>query len=335
MIFLKEYTKDQQYDISKDDIKQKIDKKIEDIKNNNIGQEEVRITVYENNRTTVRTSIETPEYKIILDTLKNENNIYIQFTNTKLGTSENSDTLKIQRVFSENEENLKAEYIKIENNNTTKNSNFEYLKKLEGQKATNSFSMKIENEKTQTKLSINEDIEIVNELENQIKLNNQNNVIINNLSLQQQNEIKQIIQDNINAQGQKILSVVSWDDFIQLLKDIKLIKNTITFSDENNVTEAEKNRFNTQFEFYIGEEMKAENIQNLLNIVEANLEDVEVVSNTRLKLKIKKDTKNDEWFNKVKDFITENDGETYAVAVEYDENTQLVNAILIDIKEKD
>lgn len=335
MIFLKEYTKDQQYDISKDDIKQKIDKKIEDIKNNNIGQEEVRITVYENNRTTVRTSIETPEYKIILDTLKNENNIYIQFTNTKLGTSENSDTLKIQRVFSENEENLKAEYIKIENNNTTKNSNFEYLKKLEGQKATNSFSMKIENEKTQTKLSINEDIEIVNELENQIKLNNQNNVIINNLSLQQQNEIKQIIQDNINAQGQKILSVVSWDDFIQLLKDIKLIKNTITFSDENNVTEAEKNRFNTQFEFYIGEEMKAENIQNLLNIVEANLEDVEVVSNTRLKLKIKKDTKNDEWFNKVKDFITENDGETYAVAVEYDENTQLVNAIVIDIKEKD
>ena len=335
MIFLKEYTKDQQYDISKDDIKQKIDKKIEDIKNNNIGQEEVRITVYENNRTTVRTSIETPEYKIILDTLKNENNIYIQFTNTKLGTSENSDTLKIQRVFSENEENLKAEYIKIENNNTTKNSNFEYLKKLEGQKATNSFSMKIENEKTQTKLSINEDIEIVNELENQIKLNNQNNVIINNLSLQQQNEIKQIIQDNINAQGQKILSVVSWDDFIQLLKDIKLIKNTITFSNENNVTEAEKNRFNTQFEFYIGEEMKAENIQNLLNIVEANLEDVEVISNTRLKLKIKKDTKNDEWFNKVKDFITENDGETYAVAVEYDENTQLVNAILIDIKEKD
>lgn len=335
MISLKEYTKDQQYDISKDDIKQKIDKKIEDIKNNNIGQEEVRITVYENNRTTVRTSIETPEYKIVLDTLKNENNIYIQFTNTKLGTSENSDTLKIQRVFSENEENLKAEYIKIENNNTTKNSNFEYLKKLEGQKATNSFSMKIENEKTQTKLSINEDIEIVNELENQIKLNNQNNVIINNLSLQQQNEIKQIIQDNINAQGQKILSIVSWDDFIQLLKDIKLIKNTITFSDENNVTEAEKNRFNTQFEFYIGEEMKAENIQNLLNIVEANLEDVEVVSNTRLKLKIKKDTKNDEWFNKVKDFITENDGETYAVAVEYDENTQLVNAIVIDIKEKD
>ena len=81
--------------------------------------------------------------------------------------------------------------------------------------------------------------------------------------------------------------------------------------------------------------MKAENIQNLLNIVEANLEDVEVVSNTRLKLKIKKDTKNDEWFNKVKDFITENDGETYPVAVEYDENTQLVNPIVIDIKEKD
>ena len=45
----------------------KINKKIEQVKSNNIGSDEVQIVVYENNKKLVRTSIEKIKEKLTID----------------------------------------------------------------------------------------------------------------------------------------------------------------------------------------------------------------------------------------------------------------------------
>ncbi len=63
---------------------EKINKKIKEIEDNNIGQEEVKITVYESNEKTVRTTVEKTDTTLTLDVYNN----IVKIDNTKLGENE-------------------------------------------------------------------------------------------------------------------------------------------------------------------------------------------------------------------------------------------------------
>lgn len=57
---------------------EKINQKITEITKNNIGSEKTNIIVYESNRTTVKTIIETPDYEISMELLSNDKEKYVK-----------------------------------------------------------------------------------------------------------------------------------------------------------------------------------------------------------------------------------------------------------------
>ena len=81
----------------KDDFTQKINDKIKNIQDNNIGNDEVKITVYENKMKTVRTSIEKGTKKITLD--------FYNGSSAKLTTSEVKDVTSEQFIKIEKQNN--------------------------------------------------------------------------------------------------------------------------------------------------------------------------------------------------------------------------------------
>ena len=86
-----------------------IDELISQINQNNIGQDETTITVYENMKNTVRTSIQTNEYEINLDFLSTNGENFIQYsednnsngTTKKFALSKNNGDMEINIITTE------------------------------------------------------------------------------------------------------------------------------------------------------------------------------------------------------------------------------------------
>ena len=100
------------------------------------------------------------------------------------------------------------------------------------------------------------------------------------------------------------------------------------------VTETEKNRFNSKFEILQGENLDGAEILNLITAIKDNLIDLELVSNTELRLKLDLANNNEEIVNTLTSFIEENKNKKYTVKVEYDETTGLVKDILLTMLTK-
>ena len=77
---------------------EKIDAKITEIKNTNIGGEEAKITVYESQGQTVKTSIEAAEYRINIETIVNGQDVYVKYTKElKNEIDENKDEIILNK----------------------------------------------------------------------------------------------------------------------------------------------------------------------------------------------------------------------------------------------
>ena len=112
-----------------------------------------------------------------------------------------------------------------------------------------------------------------------------------------------------------------------------------------NTTEAERNRFNSQFEFCVGENIDKKNIKKLIEIAEENLESVKIteykekeredspLEPKQYKLVIKKDNKNEELANNLTKYIEESKEEKFSVEIKYNEKTGLVENIFITVNE--
>ena len=57
--------------------------------------------------------------------------------------------------------------------------------------------------------------------------------------------------------------------------------------EENGTTEKDKERFNTQFEFFQGEEVSVNDIEQLLSILESNSSSAQIITNDKDKIEIK------------------------------------------------
>ena len=92
-----------------------------DIKNNNIGEEEVEITVYEQDGQTIKTVIKTPTESLTLDTLNKE--LYqISFVQ-KLDNKTVENNIKIERKVTDNSQNIGIQY--TNNTDGTEEKKFE------------------------------------------------------------------------------------------------------------------------------------------------------------------------------------------------------------------
>ena len=304
----------------------KIDTTINQINQNNIGNDETKIIIYENMKNTVRTSIQTPEYEINLDCLSTSQEDFIQYEKNNLNegngqqislkkTNNNIEVI-IERIEGENVSTVTLRQNKeINENNMTKNMIAQY-----------------EDSDNRVELSINQQIELVNEFEEQIVLEEENSINLDKLDQGNLQSLITTVQEGINTKLTELQNQINMDEITQVLINAKLMK------EDNNlystgITEAERSRYNSQFEILKGQNLESDRILSVINACESYISNIEIASSTEIKIVLDNNNKSEEIVNSLKTFVEENKNEKYNLDVEYDETTGLVRSLILTIVE--
>lgn len=299
-----------------------IEKTIEDINRNNIGNDETKIIIYENAKRTVRTSIQTPEYQIDIDVFQN-NGKFIEISKKenenevkKITINDTQDELNINI-----EDNKSRESYKL-NIERTKENGDNILVNISLQYEKNDY--KFETRMAQT-------IKKVENFEKQITIAESNSIQLDKMKQEELDPMLEKVKENLNPEIDRIKQEVNIED-IQKLENMLGIKKNVNVIDNNGtITEAEKNRFNSKFQFLKTEELSNEEMLSAIKTFEENFIDFEIVSGTELKIEISRNNKNEERIKTLKDFVEEKKRLKYTLNVEYDETTGLVKYVTIKI----
>lgn len=337
------------------DFTELLEEKIEEIKDNNIGNDEVKITVYENKGKTVRTLIEKNLNKVTIDI----DDSYLKIDNTELGEKTNEEFLTIQNVNNENESNVNVEYKNIKNNEIIENVKALIDQENSQNNANRKLTIDILNEENKATISLNEKIRFVDEFDEQITLDT-DNINLSKLSDEKVEYVKGILTENISEQIERLSSFISMEDVLGIVESFRGNDNSeVELPEYGEVSEVERKRFNSQFEFFVGEDLSSENIKELIESSENNLENVKVLlkDGTIEDLDIQKLDKdysgNEKYEDKIEEIIIYikenktnedkkeeaieyidklNSNSNYTVGIQYDEN-ELVKLVRIKLQE--
>jgi len=248
------------------------------------------------------------------------------------------------------------QYEKIEDNEITADVELKLNQKMENENIKNQIELSLKNDKYKTVLTIDDNIEIVDKFENQINIED-NNVELSSLDEDKTTTITNILLGNIQTQIQKFNDSVPLQNYVKMLQNLNLLKNnSIDISDNVDITETEKNRFNSQFEYFASQNLTTEDVNELINSFSDNFEDMYIVlkngeetdvdteqldRNTssssdyiknidEIDVKIKQNTTNDNKKEKLQKLI-EKINKKYDVSLEYGDNG-LVNKVKLKIK---
>lgn len=320
-----------------------INSEIEKIKNNNIGNEEVKITVYENNEKTVRTSIEKSGQKLTIDMY---NDSTIKIDNVKIGDNTEEQVLRIDKTENETQSHILLEYKELKDNDTITDVQISYQQVLENNKLDRTVQIGLANEKYEGILKIVDNTEFVQDFENKVTLDT-DNVRLDELEPEQRDTINQILADNFQEQLSNLFEVVSAEDYTKMLQNLDILdKNTIEIPDNGETSNIEKNRFNSQFEFFVSENLTSDNIKELLKTSENNLEDANILTKSgdiedldvekldssyegseeyqknidEILFYIKQNSNNEEKQKDILTFLETNKNNKYTVSIDYDDN---------------
>ena len=253
-----------------------IDSKIQNIQNNNIGNEEVKISVYENSGKAVRISAERAEEKIIID--NNNNKLKIKIS--ELNTDTIEKTIKFEKNNTDTENKQKFEYESKQNDSVQKAIEVELGNTLKDDKIEKNLKISLQNKSYQGILTLDDQIQTVDNFDNQVTFE-KDNIILSTLQEEQKNAIMEILKENIQNQFNDLYSIASKDDYTKMLQNLGIIKKeTIQISSDGGVTETEKKRFNSQFEFFASENLSKDNIKELIEASENNLQDIKILLKT-------------------------------------------------------
>lgn len=322
-----------------EEFKIKINELVTDIQNNNIGTNEIKFTVYQTNGSTIRTTMESQDANTTVDLQNTDTQVGINITNTTAGDVENNTTIAIQKTLG----NAKAELsIKAEYTEGEKTSNIE----LHRNKAVENSNITVDtgvviNDGNDNNLNISflENLNLVSEFNRNVVFDDENNIILNNYEAE---EIQQVINQIIEQINQKVT------ENQQIIDNVSKIGNPDTVQppveiEETEFSEVEKNRFNSKFEFYTGEEVDGEKIGELVNTAKTDLAGAQVSysedetstsANSKklqsIRLEIKRGQVNNELADSVLDLVEKN--KKYTVSVQYDDNN-VVQYITLTINE--
>ena len=301
-----------------------IDELISQINQNNIGQDETTITVYENMKNTVRTSIQTNEYEINLDFLSTNGENFIQYseennsnnTTKNFALSENNGDLEINITTTEGEN---------ENNYTIKQT-----KEVSGNSMTKSISARYEDSDNRVEAYVTQNYQTVTQFNDGITLDNQNSIKLNDLEQEELQSLMTTVTDNVNNKFAELQTEIDMQEIQQVLVNAQLLEEGKNI-ESTGVTETEKTRYNSQFEMLKGQNLDAERVLNAINASQNYINNLEVVSNTELRIVLDRTTNNPDVVTTLQTFMEEHGRETYNIDVDYDENTGLVNALVLTI----
>lgn len=321
----------------------KIAETIQEIKNTNIGNDQRTISVFETNGTAISFSIDTEEYFAGVDIVNtNENNFINILGNEKIeeDEKENSFDLKIQKTPLQNDETITINYDVVEEGEKTTNE-FTVNRKMESTKVNNNINISRSVAENNIDISIENVIDIVNDFEEKEELTEENNVILENLNDEQKQSVTNNIRQNITEQLNRFQEVVPTERIEDMLVSLKLMKEKAETISNEGITEAERTRFNSDFELYVGEDVEKERLKELMNVVKGNLKEIRIseyeeensYSDEKVPLEyrlgIERGTDNSELAERFIAYMEENLNQNCTVRLEYDETTGLVNNVYI------
>lgn len=329
--------------------------KIKEIEDKNIGNDKVKITVYEKNMKTVRTSIEKNNDKTIIDLYDSSS---IKIDTVKIDETTDEQYIKIESKNDGTNLNVLVEYAKIQDNNTKNTVQFNYGQTFLNNELNKNIELGIANEKNEAIIKISDDTNFVQEFENEITLE-KDNVDLDELDEEQSNTINGILTENVQSQLSNLLAVVNLNDYVSMLQNLGLMnKTSIELPSDGEVTETERKRFNSQFEFFVSEGLTSDNIKELIDTAENNFEDMKVllkngeiqdldldkINSSRessdykkeiseILLYIKRNSNNEEKEADLLTYLEKESGNKYNVSIEYDADG-LTRIIRAKIQEK-
>ena len=312
----------------RDNFVSKIRNKIEEINRNNIGSEENKIIVYENEMQTISTVIQGVDYQIQFNYLNTGNELaqYIYTKNEeqtqKITWNKEGNSIKLTLEYKEDGEDVT---VTCNLNNTVQESSEEKQLSALYEKGTN----KVELNLTDTK-------EIVSSFSDEVNLSEQERVELNNLSEEDLVSILTRVEESLTNKVESLKTEINIDDINEVLKEVGLMEETYVIGPiEGEITEAEKNRFNSNFEILQGENIDKDGILEIVEIIKNNFLNLELASDTVLKIEISQTESNPDLVERFKTYIEERRNMTYDVGVEYDETTDLVKYITLTIHEEE
>lgn len=326
-----------------DKIGEKYQDKINDIISNITDEKEipaVKITVYEQNKKTIRTAIEiTSLAKITVENTDENNELKTKIQISGISTEITEEyNIEITKKTDENQENVEA-VLSVTNgddtyqagiSNTLKNSDseiqiktiFEYKKDI-----------------LTAALNLNNNIILGDSFEKKQTLAN-NNYVLNDAPAESRQKVitqlKQVVPEKMTTR------------MGLLMEAIGLKQNNVTETEkpESEMTQVDINKFNAKFEFFTGDEVTPENVKTLIGIAKENLgsyeinivEDSQNSGNTTttdpekikysIKLKIEKGKTNEDGTNQILAKIS--DKKKYKVSIFYKEQNNMIDYITID-----
>lgn len=329
--------------------------KIKEIEDKNIGNDKVKITVYEKNMKTVRTSIEKNNEKTTIDLYDGSS---IKIDTVKIAETTDEQYIKIESKNDGTNLNVLVEYAKIQDNNTKNTVQFNYGQTFLNNELNKNIELGISNEKNEAIIKISDDTNFVQEFENEITLE-KDNVDLDELDEEQSNAINGILTENVQSQLSNLLAVVNLNDYVSMLQNLGLMnKTSIELPSDGEVTETERKRFNSQFEFFVSEGLTSDNIKELIDTAENNFEDMKVllkngeiqdldldkINSSRessdykkeiseILFYIKRNSNNEEKKANLLTYLEKESGNKYNVSIEYDADG-LTRIIRAKIQEK-
>jgi len=323
--------------MTKEEAINKIDEQIRKI-NEEIEVPTIKITVYEQEQITIKTDVVIGDYSISI-----ENQQQNQELITKIkyfdGEANREYIFEITKKQSEGQENYEIVMRGIEGEE-------EYtINFLTSMQTTldNQIKLDLEIESlqgiTKQAILIENTINIGKDFEKLQSLSLENNMVLNEINEENRvailNFLKTAVATNVNEEINLLISklMLSEDSQNQGQED----------GEENAMSQVEINKFNAKFEFYTGEQVSAENVNSLLEVVKNNLksyEEIQTDSNelqnantqqkvkTNIKLNIEKDINNEAMVNEVINKIVKN--KKYKVSIYYKAGNNLIDYITIE-----
>ena len=329
----------------KQDFINQIDNTIQKIENFNIGNDERTISVFESDGVAISLSIDTEENFMGVDVINGESNNFINILgNEKIEEeeAENSFDLKIEKTVAPNDETISIQYNIVEEGEETANL-CNISRKMENSNVNSNINFSRNVGQNTLEIAVETITNIVNDFDEKEELaENENNIIIGSLNDEQKENVKNNVEENITSQINTFLQVVPSESINQMLINLKLKEEELDDLSGETVTELEKNRFNSTFELFEGENITKERVEELINIAKENLGDVRITNYREereeripleYRLVIERNTDNSDLAENVIAYIEENYNEKFSVRLEYDEMTGLVNNIYITVME--
>jgi len=319
-----EITQESDVEDLKESFAKKLDEYIKTIQETNIGQDVVTISVYENDKKTVKTVIDSSAYEVNIEYLSQENNKYVLFE-AKDKISNDEKEQKILLV--EKNNNIKLDY---ENKSNSEKDliSFEKNQKMENDKFNRDFTIKYENLENRVEAILKEENNIDVDFEKE-NLKKENCVILNNSDENKLNAIKNKVSTKINEKLKNIQQTINWEEIQKVGENLFIINYDFSNNDKSSKTEID--RFNTQFEFIEAKGINSENTIKIVDSIKNNLIGAKVSSSNKLRLELDINNFDEKVSESVIKYIEKNEDKKFDVSVEYDDETGVAKYVVITI----